>query len=305
MFLLSAILMLALTRAEIIERMKAPVITQSDGLVQVYADCPEDMRREFQMPIGSFAADTVKTLYQGLSIKPMRFRRPGIVIHVGDVRTNLNEVIVKVSTNDARTVSRIYLKSPGYADLYRFKLELIKAFFRSVKQVELLTDDDAVDAYRKADPKFRVADERMALVGWLVDGVGDDEENLKRMRKIIEPGTASVLDVLIFASRLYLYPPQYDLLFVNKFHNLDFKSAVKYVKQDPRIRLVAYMKAGGLVAFGGGRSEAMTAAVSGYSNFLLALAAGEKDEKELLDILEDADTKLNIAFEEARKGESR
>ena len=53
---------MALTRAEILERFRAPVVTQADGLVKVYADCPDDMRREYQGPIGSFAAETVKTL---------------------------------------------------------------------------------------------------------------------------------------------------------------------------------------------------------------------------------------------------
>ena len=45
--LLLSLALLALTRAEILERFKAPVVTQSDGLVKVYANCPEDMRREF------------------------------------------------------------------------------------------------------------------------------------------------------------------------------------------------------------------------------------------------------------------
>ena len=70
--LLLSLALLALTRAEIIERFKAPVVTQADGLVRVFADCPEDMRREFQSPIARFAADTVQTLYQGLAKKPVR-----------------------------------------------------------------------------------------------------------------------------------------------------------------------------------------------------------------------------------------
>ena len=68
-FLLSTVLVMALTRAEILERFRAPVVTQADGLVKVYADCPEDLRRDYQGPIGSFAAETVKTLYQGLAKK--------------------------------------------------------------------------------------------------------------------------------------------------------------------------------------------------------------------------------------------
>ena len=68
--LLAGLVLMALTRAEIIERFRSPVVTQADGLVKVYADCPEDMRREFQSPIARFAADTVQTLYQGLAKSP-------------------------------------------------------------------------------------------------------------------------------------------------------------------------------------------------------------------------------------------
>ena len=104
MSLVASILLLALTRAEIIERMRAPVVTQADGLVQVFASCPEDMRREYQMPIASFASDTVKALYSSLAMRPERFSKSQIVIHVGSVRTNLAEVVSAV--NGRRT--RIY-----------------------------------------------------------------------------------------------------------------------------------------------------------------------------------------------------
>ena len=55
--LLAVIALLALTRAELVARMKAPVLTMTEGLVKVYADCPEDMRRDYQMPVARFAAD--------------------------------------------------------------------------------------------------------------------------------------------------------------------------------------------------------------------------------------------------------
>ena len=44
--LIAAVLVFALSRAELLERFNAPVVTQSDGLVKVYAMCPEDMRKE-------------------------------------------------------------------------------------------------------------------------------------------------------------------------------------------------------------------------------------------------------------------
>ena len=296
-----AIVLLALTRAEIVERMKAPVITQAEGLVQVYAGCPEDMRREYQMPIASFAAETVKALYRGLARRPVRFRKPGIVIHVGDVRTNLTDVVTRVATNADRVVSRIFVKSPGYADVNRLQIEVIKGFYRSVEGREL-SDDEAVLAFRKSDPAFRIRSERQRLEDWLAGRLGDldDEEGLKLMRKIIEPGRASRRDVLIFASRLFLYPPTYDLAFVGRFKCLSFREALKWRETDPCVRIMATLKAKDLPVFGGGRGDALTAAAYAYETFLLELGKGEKDADELRALLDDADTKLNVAYEKAQ-----
>ena len=296
-----AALCLALTRAEIIERMRAPVITQADGLVQVFADCPEDMRREYQMPIASFAADTVKTLYRGLGRRSERFPRPGVIIHVGDVRTNLAEVVVRVATNENRAVTRLYVRSPGYADLARLRLEVIKGFYRSVERREL-SDADAIAAYRRSDPALRIRDDRLRLETWL-DGRGglDDEEGLRLMRKVLEPGRASRRDVLTFASRLYLYPPAYDLRFLGRFDSLDFHEALRLARVDPTIRLIAAQKSLEVPVFGGGHGAELTAAALAYEVFLRELGSGERDDKELAALLEDADVKLNVAYEKARR----
>ena len=298
---LSAILLLALSRAEIIARFKAPVITQADGLVQVHADCPEDMRKEYQTPVARFAADTVQTLYQGLAKKPIRFPQAGIVIHVGDVRTNLTEVTAQASTNENRVVTRIVLKAPGTADLERFRTEIVKAFYRSVEKREI-SDDEAVVAYRHSVPELRIFDERMELEDWLAGhGTKDDEEGLRLMRKIFKPGESSPRDVLTFASRLYLYPPQHDLRFLGRFDRLSFSEALRFGRIDPIVRLVAYQRALDLPVMGGGRSPELTAAANAYRDFLFGLAKGEKDEKELKALLDDADEKLNVAFEKAGK----
>jgi len=297
----AALLVLALTRAEILERFRAPVVTQADGLVQVYANCPEDMRREYQMPIASFAAETVKTLYQGTGRKPERFEKPGIVIHIGDVRTNLTEVVTKVMTNGTRVVTRIFVKSPGFADLMHLRLSIVKGYFRSVEGREL-TDGVAIEAYRRANPTLRVADERRRLEDWLVGrgDIRDDEEGLRLMRKIIEPGKSSRRDVLTFASRLYLYPPAYDLRFLGRFDCLSFREALKFAKIDPAIRVLALLKSRELPLFGGGRGDELAVAAEGYRVFLVELVKQEKDEAELEDLLDAADEKLNIAFEKAR-----
>lgn len=301
MVLFSTVLVLALTRAEMIERFRAPIVTQADGLVQVYADCPEDMRKEYQTPIARFAAETVKTVYRGLAKKSERFDKPRILIHIGDVRTNVTDVAVQVSTNEDRVVSRIRVKAPGYADLYRLRLEVIRAFFRGVERREV-TEQEAVAAYRKGDPALRVIDERMKLEEWLAGrGTKNDEEGLRMMRRVFEPGKSSPRDILIFASRLYLYPPQHDIRFLGRFDRLSFREAVRFGRIDPIVRLVACRKALELPVLGGGRSPELAAAANAYQTFLFEFAKGEKDEKGLKALLDDADEKLNVAFERAER----
>lgn len=298
MLLTVSILLLALTRAELLERFRAPVLTQADGLVKVYASCPEDMRREFQAPVARFAADIVQKLYQGLAKRPVRFEQPGIVLHLGDVRTNLAEVTTSVLTNDSRVLTRIRIWSPGYADLDHLRLEVVKGFYRSVEGREL-TDAAAVAAYRHADPVLRVRDERQKLEDWLSGcGTTNAEEGLSLMRRVFAPGKASRRDVLIFASRLFLYPPQRDVRLAGRYESLSFREAVRLARADLLTRLLAYRKAEELPVLGGGRGEALTAAAEAYRLFLLSFAAG-KDEAELEQLLDDADTKLNIAFEKA------
>jgi len=300
---LATVLLLALTRAEILARLKAPVVTQCEGLVQVYADCPEDMRREYQMPIASFTAETVKTLGRGLSVKMKRCREPLILVHVGDVRTNDATVVTHVATNGTKVSSRIYLNSPGYSDLGRFRLEVVKAFSRSVMGSE--TDDaGAMAMYRKADPQFRIADERAKLMGWLAGTLPsltpeDDEENLSRLRRVIEPGVATRADVMIFASRLFLYPAAFDAPFCGKFGCLTFREAISCAKVDPFVRLAAFRKSGLVVVYGGGRSESLSEASRLYFDFLQELAKKDAEEETLRDLLEKADNKLNEALEQA------
>lgn len=295
--LLCLALMFALTRAEIIERMKAPIVTQAEGFVRVFADCPEDMRREYQMPIARFAADTVQILRAGMSPRPEIRRRAGIVIHVGDVRTNIAAVAVRAVTNDTRVFTRIYVHAPGHADVSRLRTEVVKAFYRSACATEL-DDAAAVRAWRRANPELRIQDERRALEDWYCRGIGSDEEGFRLMRKIVKPGFASRRDVLIFASRLFLYPPQYDIAFRNGRRCVSFKDAID-LGDDPVVRLVAFSRADFLPVFGGGRGEHLYAAALKYRVFLLELAKGEKTREELKALLDEAEVQLHIAYEKS------
>lgn len=305
----ATVLMLALTRAEIVQRMRAPVITQSDGLVKVFASCDEDLRREYQTPVARFAADTVRLLYRAENLEPRRFESPGIILRVGNGRTNDTEVVVGVETNGANAVTRLYLRSPGYVDRERLRNEIVRAYYRSVKDEEI-SSEEARKRLRRADPKLRVADERMKLEQWLAGELparemseeevfAETEEMMMRMRKVFEPGHASKRDVLIFASRLRLYPRTFDEPFVGGAKELSFAEAIELVKEDPRIRYFAFVKAQEMSVVGGGRGEFLEDAAEAYSKFLFALAKDESSAEELKEMLTLADLKLNAALSQA------
>ena len=160
--ILALLALFALTRAEIVQRMRAPVITRADGLVKVFASCDEDIRRDFQGPIAAQAGETVQMLYRGLGEKPRRFEAPRIILRLGNERTNTTELVTWVETNETRVITRIHVKSPAYADLERLRVEVTRGFFRSVKQKEV-SPEKARAALRAADPTCQVADRRAKL----------------------------------------------------------------------------------------------------------------------------------------------
>ncbi len=306
--LLGLLAMLALTRAEIVQRMRTPVVTQADGLVRVFANCPDDMQREFQGPVARSAAETVSRLYRAQGMRPLRFERPRIIVHLGDVRTNIQEVVARATTNDSEVTTRIYLKSPGGADVGRFRAEVARAFYRAVVGREL-SPAGAEEALRAADPASRTASRRARLEAWLAgdrsqQGAADDEawdaEHLALLRKVIEVGVASRRDVRTFASRLRLRPPYFSEPFAGGVRSLTFREAVDAADGDARIRALAAQKAVEVAAYGGGRSAEMTAAAGAYVEFLEALSAGEKGKDALRGLLLDADARLAKAWEESR-----
>lgn len=305
MLLAVLFLVSALTRAEIIERFRAEPVTKCDGLVRVCADCPADMRRDYQLPVAGFVADTCQTLYRGLNRRPVRFEEPGIVVYIGDVRTNVTNVVSRVlSREDGTRFTRIYLMAPGFADVNAVRLETAKAFLLAVAG-ETADDAAALKALHLASPLLRAADVGAELAAWRggdaakasFRSAADDERYLKLQRSVLVPGLATREEVLTFASRLYLYPRTYAAPFCGKYRECTFAEAVKYAKIDPYVRLAAYRKAGEIVAFGSGRGERMSAAAEAYSKFLLALAAGEADEGRLTEMLADADAKLKGVLE--------
>jgi len=296
MSLFASILVLALTRAELIERFRTPPVTQVDGLVQVYADCPADMRHEFQLPVAHFVADVCKRLYTANVATKRKFLEPGIVVHLKSGRTNNTEVVYATDERpNGDRFARITLPAPGSTDMNLLCLAVVRGFSLALLGEEI---DDAAAArrLRLTDPALRLLDERAELARWRDRGEfaegRDDEFYLKELRKVTDPGNASREDVLVFASRLMLYPPYYDLPFGGRYTGCTFRDAIALSRLDPVVRLVALQKSREVLVFGAGRGDAMTATAQAYSAFLVELARGKLSDEDLETMLLSADEML-------------
>ena len=293
---------MALTRAEIIDRFNAAPVTQLDGLVQVYGDCPADMRRDFQLPVASFASGICRKLYAAEHKKPLKFADPGIIVRIGDVRTNITDVIARPATRDGGVkFTRIYLPSPAGADLGKFRHEVARAFYRAVDGVDL-DDASVTKKLRESDPVTRVEDIQSEVAAWRERGEyaagKTDEDYLKLLRGVHLPGVATKADVTTFASRLFLYPEHYSASFCGKYAACSFRDAIALARKDPTIRFAAYQKIQPLMLFGSGHGDKMNAAVEAYAKFLAELAVLKRTDEELAKLLDDADAKLKGVIEE-------
>ena len=299
MTIFATVLLLAISRAEMVERFKAPILSPAEGFVKVYATCAVDIRREYQAPVARFAGETLTALARAAKQPFARADSPRVIIHLGDVRTNRADVVVRVATNDAAVVTRLYLPSPAHADLARLRLELVRAYCRAREGVEL-TDAEAGERWRMTDPDYRLAHDRRRLQDWLEKGAGDANEGLRLLYRVFRPGTLSRIEARVFASRLRLYPSTFARPFLGSFHELDFRAAIDAAPLDPSVRVAARKKADELPVFGGGRGADLQVAAEAYRFFLLALAKGEASNDALKDLLEVADLKLNKIYEETK-----
>jgi len=293
--MLFAILFLALTRSEIIERMRTPPVVMVQGLVAVYADCDGAQRREFQHPVAGFAADVCRTLYAGSGMHERKFEHPGIVISVGDSREADTNVVSSVKLREGERYLKITLPSPGYSDREALRVAVARGFFLAVKGEDL----DALSArraLREVDPRLRAGDQLNELGLWQSQGVSDtdldDEEFLKIMRTVHLPGVALAAEKRIFASRMYLYPDHFRWPFAGKYESLSLRDAIRVRHRDPRVRLAAFNKITETVTFGGGHGEAMDEVVAGYCGFLTALAKGVDNDAELFVALDELEKRL-------------
>lgn len=294
-----AILFAALTRAEIIDRFRAPPIVQVDGLVQVRAECNAEMRRQFQLPIASFAAEICRKLYAADQLKERHFVSPGIAIVIGDVITNLSVVVTRPETYDDGTkYTKILIPSPGSVDQREFGLAVVKGYCRAIHALDL-DDAAALTKIRSAYPELKLEDDYRSLQEWYDGkrGKEDDEKFLKLQRAVLQPGVATKHDVEIYASRLFFYPPTFDDKFCGKFDCVSFREAIPLAKIDPRLRMSAYRKIQEVMLFASGRGEKMSAAGVAYAAFLNELYKYEKTEAELTALLDVAEIVLKGVLE--------
>jgi len=296
MTVLAALLLAALTRAQIIDRFNAAPVIKLYGMVEVHGDCDADMRRDYQLPISKFAADIMTELYRAENVRPKKFAKPALIIRLGDVRTNVTDVITKVGRrDDGEYFTRIRLPAPGYADVPKLRIETVKAFYRAIRK-ENLSDEEALKAYRRIDRAFAAEEKSELIRAWRENGVyadgRTDEDYLALVRGVHFPGHATATDVVTFASRLYLYPVNADAKFAGKYEKLSFRDAIAAAKLDVSVRFAAFNKAKLLPVYGGGHGERMDAAVSAYTEFLNQLARMELGEADLNSLLDAAEAKL-------------
>ena len=302
-----AMLFAALTRAELIDQLRSPPIVQVDGLVQVRAMCNAAMRRSYQLPVAGFAADVCRRLYAADNLKERHFAEPGIVIVLGDVTTNLTNVVTKTAKrSDGTPWTKILVPAPGYADMDAFRLAVVKGYCRAVRG-EDPDDLSALAKYRAADPDLKLADEYRALAEWY-EGRGrreDDEEMLRLQRAVLRPGVTTKHDVDTFASRLYLYPEYFDEPFAGGCDAVSYREAIALAKTEPRVREAARRKIQEAVLYSGGRGKRLAAAGLAYAAFLNDLAAGVKSDADLAAELDAADYLLKGALDEKPEDDNR
>lgn len=286
-----------LSRADWIERLKAPSIIKNDGLIEVSGFCSAEVRGEFQLPVAANASQICEELYSELKIKPIKYKKSRIFITLGDECSTNSEVKVSYSTRDGEAIyTKIRLPSPRHTDIGLFRREVSRAFFTAVHGKKI--SDAELDAFlRQASPILRLDDDYRALEEWSTKGIyrkgWTDEDYLKLLRKVKKPGSYRKEDALVFSARLYLYPQQFSEPFCGKYLSCTFKDAIKYAKIDENVRRAAYTKSSELLVFGSGRGDKFAAMAKCYSQFLLALASGKVSESVLEEILKIAEGQLN------------
>jgi len=131
-----------------------------------------------------------------------------------------------------------------------------------------------------------------------------DEYFVHLAKSVLVPGRATEQDVRLFASRLLLYPSDFDKKFPGNAASITFRDAVGLVGQDMSVRVAALVKAQRLEWYAVGRGRPLEEAARAYVAFLRALARGEAPARTRA-LLDAADAAMEKAYEECRKDDNR
>ena len=131
------------------------------------------------------------------------------------------------------------------------------------------------------------------------------DEHLARLaRSVIEPGECGIFELDVFASRLFLYPPTYDVKMCNGRAVCSFREALDANGSNLMVRAAAFLKSREIPLYAIGRGDELQATAAAYERFLLGVAAGEERTK-LEEMLNTADARLEVAYEKRRKDNHR
>ncbi len=131
------------------------------------------------------------------------------------------------------------------------------------------------------------------------------DEHLARLtRSVLEPGDCGIFELDIFASRLFLYSPTFDVKMFDGRAVCSFREALYGDGSNLMVRAAAFMKSREIPLYAIGRGDELQAAAAAYERFLLGVAAGEERAK-LEEMLDTADARLEVAYEKRRKNNHR
>ena len=131
-----------------------------------------------------------------------------------------------------------------------------------------------------------------------------DERLARLARSVLEPGNCGLWELDFFSSRLFLYSPVFDVSMVRGRYACSFRDAIDENGSNLIVRAAAFLKAREVPLYALGRGDEMQAVASAYERLLLGIAAGEERAK-LDEMLDSADSKLELAYEKRRKDHHR
>ena len=131
------------------------------------------------------------------------------------------------------------------------------------------------------------------------------DEHLARLaRSVLEPGNCGIFELDIFASKLFLYSPTFDVKICGGRTVCSFREALDESASNLMVRAAAFLKSREIPLYAIGRGDELQATAAAYERFLLGVAAGEERSK-LEDMLNTADARLEVAYEKRRKDNHR